>query len=298
MPARDELKRLVEGLSEYECEHLLHLVGDVSDGERYWEGDLGHLYNEYVKLRYFSIVRRHLTDAAVPRPAQDADSFMPVPLVKDFSHADHVALPRPAGLPGTLAAALRGRRSQREYTGAAMSSERLSTVLHHACGVTGFAAAYGYPHLPLRAFPSSGGLQGPEVYLTVHAVDGIDPGLYHYDAPAHRLDRLRSGDLRQTVRTIAFEQPVDKSTVIFFITGAYERLRWKYGERAYRFICIDVGFVAENLYLTAGALGLGVCAMSGFADDLVEDLLGIDGKDEIALLLVSLGVTHSPGSAV
>ena len=72
--------------------------------------------------------------------------------------------------------------------------------------------------------------------------------------------------------------------------GNHERLRWKYGERAYRFLCIDAGVLPEDLLLTAEALGLGACAISGFADDLVEELLEINGRDEIALLLVTVGV--------
>ena len=54
-------------------------------------------------------------------------------------------------------------------------------------------------------------------------------------------------------------------------------------------MCMDVGFVGENLYLCAEALGLGACAISGFAQDKAEELLGIDGKGEIALMLMTLG---------
>jgi SagB-type dehydrogenase family enzyme len=163
--------------------------------------------------------------------------------------------------------------------------------LQYACGITDFVPAYGFTRMPLRSFPSHGGLQAPEVYLSVQAVDGISAGIYHYHAIDHVLESLSPGNHSQRLCTLAFnERHVENSAVVFLITGYYERLRWKYGERAYRFMCIDAGFLGENLYLVAEALGLGTCAISGFAQDAVEELLGIDGKEEIALMLLTVGM--------
>ena len=53
---------------------------------------------------------------------------------------------------------------------------------------------------------------------------------------------------------------------------------------------MDVGFLGENLYLVAEALNLGACAISGFAQDAAEELLGVDGKRELALLLLTIGM--------
>ena len=82
------------------------------------------------------------------------------------------------------------------------------------------------------------------------------------------------------------------------LTGYYDRLRWKYGERAYRYMCMDTGFLAENLYLAAEAMGLGACAIAGFIDDAVEKLLGVDGKSEVVLLLATVGVRRGGGKPV
>ena len=182
---------------------------------------------------------------------------------------------------------------------------QLSTLLQHACGITGFVAAYNFTRLPLRSFPSHGGLQAPEIYLSAQAVDGLSAGIYHYHVIDHVLESLNPGNHRQKLCTLAFnERHVESSAVVFLITGYYERLRWKYGERAYRFMCIDAGFLGENLYLVAEALELGACAISGFAQDGVEELLGIDGKEEMALMLLTIGVrqdieggNHSKGDA-
>ena len=122
------------------------------------------------------------------------------------------------------------------------------------------------------------------------AVDSVPVGLYHYHPVDHVLEFLKLGNHGPTLRTVTFDQPyMETSAVVFLITGYYERLRWKYGERSYRFLCLDIGFLGENIYLTAEALGLGACAHSGFEQDAIEELLDIDGKDEIALLLLTVG---------
>src|SRR5262249_49573200 len=93
------------------------------------------------------------------------------------------------------------------------------------------------------------------------------------------------------LRSLALGQPwVEGAAVVFIISGSYERLRWKYAERAYRFMCIDAGLVAQNVHLLAEGLGLGACAIAGFADDAVQRLLAIDGQDEMALVLICVGV--------
>jgi hypothetical protein len=37
-------------------------------------------------------------------------------------------------------------------------------------------------------------------------------------------------------------------------------------------------------------MGLGVCAIAGFMDDAIEQFLEVDGRNEIALLLTTIGV--------
>jgi SagB-type dehydrogenase family enzyme len=289
MPAKEELRRLIDVLSEYECSHLMKSVQDVAEGERFWEGDFGLLYDEYTKLRYFKIGHRH-----PPALSAEDGAFLPIPIVKSYLNAERLPLPNSKPLSATITDVLMHRRSQRDYSRTAISAIHLSTLLHHACGVTAFVPAYGYTRLPLRTFPSHGGLQAPEVYLSVQAVDGVPPGIYHYHAIDHVLETLNPGDHSQRLSTLAFDEHyVARAAVVFLITGYYERLRWKYGQRSYRFMCMDVGFLGQNLYLVSEALGLGACAVSGFAHDSFEKVLGIDGKEEIALLLMTVGSRQS-----
>jgi SagB-type dehydrogenase family enzyme len=68
-----------------------------------------------------------------------------------------------------------------------------------------------------------------------------------------------------------------------------ERSRWKYRQRAYRYIYLDAGHMAQNLYLVAEAIGLGVCAIGAFFDDKVNSIIGVDGLEETAIYLATVG---------
>ena len=68
-----------------------------------------------------------------------------------------------------------------------------------------------------------------------------------------------------------------------------DRCRVKYGERAFRYIFMDVGHICQNLYLAATAMGLGCCAIGAFFDDEVNQILGLDGMTESAIYIATVG---------
>ncbi len=287
--AKAELRRLVDLLSEYESQHLLAVVSDVSAGERFWEHDIGLLYNEYVKARYFDL-SRNLSSIIPAGPAHDDEPFAPIPLVKSYPDAPRFQLPAATGAPLSVTDAITRRRSRRDYVDRPLTSDQLSTLLHFGVGTSGYGAGYGYRRWPLRTFPSSGGLQVPEVYVAIRDVTDIEPGLYHYQSVDHALELLTRGGHDTILAAIGIGQPyIATAAAVFAITGYYARANWKYGARAFRYMCMDVGFAGENLYLVAEALGLGVCAVAGFIDDALERLLGVDPHDEIPMLLLTVG---------
>lgn len=294
MSAKEDLQRLVSTLSDYECSHLLSVVHEVAVGERFWEGDIGILYNEYVKARYFNI-SRNLANLIPAGPAADEGIFVPIPIVKSYANAPRIELPAPGRISTDYSRTVLNRRSRRDFTGEPLTLSQLSTLLQHACGATLFVEGYDYTRLPLRSFPSSGGLQAPEVYLSIQRIENLGSGLYHYQPVDHALELLKEGSHGETLRNLALGQPfIESASVVFGLTGYYDRLRWKYGERAYRYMCIDTGFLGQNLYLASEAMGLGACAIAGFIDDAAEKFLEVDGKSEMVLLLVAIGtLRHS-----
>ena len=52
---------------------------------------------------------------------------------------------------------------------------------------------------------------------------------------------------------------------------------------------LDAGHVCQNLYLLAEAIGCGVCAIAAYDDDLVNAALNLDGVEQFAIYIATLG---------
>ena len=293
---RQRLRQLAKDLTQDECEHLVALVERVETGERPWEQDVAVFYNDYVKMR-----RRNTDPApglfAVPGPITEDGIFASVAVSRWFGTAERLPLPPPQTLDQPHGQVVATRRTVSRYLEQAISLEQLSTLLHSGAGVTGAAPGYGYRALPRRTFPTAGGLSSPELYVISTAVTGLQPGVYHYDPRYHAVDVLSVGDRRPALIAAAPGQPfIGTAAVTLVMTGCYSRLRWKYGPRAYRYMCMDVGCQAQNLHLAAAALGLGTCLVAGFMEEPFEQLVGVDGTDEMALLLATIGLPAEAGA--
>lgn len=203
---------------------------------------------------------------------------------KVYPDAPRVPLPPPRDLANTsLMDVINRRRSLRDYVQTPLPLEDLATLLHSAQGIT-------EPTYPKRASPSAGALYPLEVYIAVHRVDGLEPGLYHYAVREHALEQLRAGNMQRPLMVACLDQEhAQTAAVVFILSAIFQRERWKYQGRAYRYVLIEAGHVGQNLYLTATALGLGCCAIGAFYDDALNDLLGVDGEREAALYVLTVG---------
>jgi SagB-type dehydrogenase family enzyme len=142
----------------------------------------------------------------------------------------------------------------------------------------------------LRAAPSAGALYPIETYLSVQMVENIEPGIYHYDVREHRLDQLRTGDFGAPVAEAALDQGfLAEAAVVFAWTAVFGRSKWKYKQRAYRYVYLDAGHIAQNVAVAAVALGLGSCQVAALYDGEVNDILGVDGEDESVLYMTAVG---------
>ena len=204
---------------------------------------------------------------------------------KTYSQAKQIALPDPSGYGGpTLEDTVLARRSRREYAGQSLSLEGLSRLLYAAQGITD-------PQTQHRAAPSAGALYPIEVYLAVQDVSGLDSGIYHYAVQTHALELLRQGDFRQSVMEAGVGQAhLGNANVCFILSAIFQRTRWKYRQRTYRYLLLEAGHIGQNLCLAATAMGLGACPVGAFLDDDLNALLGLDGQNEAALYILATGV--------
>ena len=181
--------------------------------------------------------------------------------------------------------ALANRRSRRDYTQDPITSEALMQLLWAAQGITQTRGGHAF-----RAAPSAGALYPIETYLSIHNVQGIAPGIYHYAVETHELEQLKTGDFRLAAAKAALDQEmVYHSNVLFIWTAVFERAKWKYRQRAYRYVYLDAGHIAQNVALGAVALGLGSCQIAALFDGEANDLVGVDGTAESTVYMTIVG---------
>jgi SagB-type dehydrogenase family enzyme len=183
---------------------------------------------------------------------------------------------------GSFAAILHKRRSVREFAPSSLSFEAAGQLLWAAQGITSFSGE--------RTAPSAGALYPLEVFLAAGSVAGLTAGVYRYRAHGHSLRAYVAGDRRRELADAALGQTaVLEAPAVLVIAALYARTARKYGARADRYVHIEVGHAAQNVYLQAQALGLGTVIIGAFNDDAVRGTLELAEHEE-PLALLPVGV--------
>jgi SagB-type dehydrogenase family enzyme len=198
-----------------------------------------------------------------------------------------IDLPTPTRSGGEgLWASLQERSSVRDYSPDPLTLEELSQVLWASQGITRERGEWQF-----RTAPSAGGLYPIETYLGVNRVEGLTGGLYHYEVRYHRLAFLREDPLIGIAlsRAAMGQTMCQRAALVLIWTAVVARSARKYGERAYRYIHMDAGHVAQNVYLAVTALGLGCCVVGAFFDDEVNLVLELDSHEEPSIYMATVG---------
>jgi len=205
--------------------------------------------------------------------------------------ADAIYLPEPQ-IDGAMSveAALYHRRSHRQFQDKAISMENLSQILWAAYGITLPNDDYPFLRGGFRTAPSAGGLFPLDIYVAIGKVTGIKPGVYKYFSKEHALMKVIDEDIRTNLCAAAFGQKmVEEAPVSIIYTAVFDRTTKKYGQRGReRYVCMDLGHSAENVYLQAETLGLGTCAIGAFSDEDVTEILKLP-KEEEPLYMMPIG---------
>jgi SagB-type dehydrogenase family enzyme len=207
-------------------------------------------------------------------------------IYKDYPDCQTIQLPDISPLSDTtLHEVLKNRKSIRKYQNKPIKKETLSYLLWASTGISRTEGGYEF-----RTAPSAGALYPIETYLVVNNVEEIDPGVYHYNIQHHYLELLKEGDYAAETAQAALRQRMcADAPVVFIWTAIFQRMKWKYDQRAYRYIYLDAGHIAENLALAATSLGLGSCQIGALYDDEVNQIIDVDGKEESVIYMSVVG---------
>jgi len=205
-----------------------------------------------------------------------------------------VKLPPPV-LDGSVSVekSLAQRRSVRKYAKQPLTLAEVSQLLWAAYGIT-----RPVPDMPqlrggIRTAPSAGALYPLELYVVAGNVTGLVPGIYRYRPETHDLLLVAAGDKRQALFEASGGQAsVQSAPASIVYSAVFSRTTGKYGTRGReRYVCMDLGHSAENVYLQCASLGLGTCAIGAFDDDKLKSVV-LMPKAETPLYIMPVG--HLP----
>ncbi len=218
-----------------------------------------------------------------PKPAEPVE---PVKM-KDMQKTEvggRIKLPEPRYTSNTsVEEALSQRRSIRDYSGENLTLDEVSQLLWAAQGIT--APGGG------RTAPSAGALYPLELYVVVGNAEDIDKGVYKFrnSWEEHELEKVKDGDIRAELADAAVGQEwVRDAAIDIVFTAVYERTTMKYGKRGIRYVRIEAGHAAQNVYLQAVSLDLGTAVIGAFIDDRVKELVNA-GEQEEPLYIMPVG---------
>lgn len=164
------------------------------------------------------------------------------------------------------------RRSTRNFTGNAVSKEALASVMTYATD----AQRLIDPSLL-------------ETYLIIQQVKGLPPGVYRYYPEKKSICLIYAGDFRSQCWHFCLGQHLARDAAALVIHAAsLKEAMQRHGNRAYRYLHLDAGYIGQGINLAAIRLGLGVSGIGGFYDDEVNHLLGLS-LEKIIVYITTLG---------
>lgn len=180
---------------------------------------------------------------------------------------------------------LNERKSTREFSDLQISFEKLNKILFYSFGIKNPNVL---PEHTRRFYPSAGARYPIEAYLLNNNIEGLGKGLYHYNCKSNQLELLLEKDL-STESSQIFGEAYNGNPNFLVMNGVISRTEVKYGINAYRFALIESGHIGQNISLLAQKEGVGCCALGGFDNDKLSELIDINQEDEIPLYAFSLG---------
>ncbi|MDY6787585.1 MAG: SagB/ThcOx family dehydrogenase [candidate division WOR-3 bacterium] len=190
----------------------------------------------------------------------------------------------------SVSMALLNRQSVRNYIDKSLTMNEVSQLLWAGYGINRKNTNIPQLRGGFRTAPSAGALYPLELYLVVFNVDGLDEGLYHYNAAEHNLELLKKGNLKSKLFEAAMGQnAVKRSAACIVYSAVYSRTIAKYSDRGrQRYVPMDLGHSGQNVYLQAVGLNIGTVAIGAFNDELLADVISMS-ESETPLYIMPLG---------
>jgi SagB-type dehydrogenase family enzyme len=114
------------------------------------------------------------------------------------------------------------------------------------------------------------------LYLYVHRVEGLSPGVYRYWPEHAELEKIKEGDQRLKAAALSLGQDLaGNACLAFSMIGDFENAAHIYGDRGYRYVHFEAGAIGQRMYVASEALGLRATGIGAFFDEEVNRYLSL-----------------------
>ncbi|MBD3254374.1 MAG: SagB/ThcOx family dehydrogenase [Candidatus Lokiarchaeota archaeon] len=166
------------------------------------------------------------------------------------------------------------RESVRSFKSKKIEEEKLSRILWSAQGKKG----------KKRTVPSAGAKYPLELYIVIK-----DEGLFQYQIKDHSLKLLNKEELCDKIAKASWNQIfICEAPLILIICANFSRTTNRYGQRGVRYVHMEVGHCAQNVWLEVISLGLSSVPIGAFKDEQMKLLLELS-EDIDPLYVLPIG---------
>lgn len=179
-----------------------------------------------------------------------------------------------------------------KFTARSITRAEVSEILFYSAGVS-YHEKDGSKILwnnSRRPYPSIGACHPLELYPVIFQGSGLDVGVYHYNVKTDSLELMMKGDYtKQLVHAIPNQDWIQDASMVICISAIFKRTEIQHSDRGYRYVLLEAGHVAQNIYLLAASLGFGCCTVGVYLDEEINQLLDLDGLYESVIYVVVVG---------
>jgi len=90
-----------------------------------------------------------------------------------------------------------------------------------------------------------------------------------------------------------YQNFIGKSAVVFVWAAIPYKTEWRYSFISYKDILIEAGHICQNLYLACEGIGAGTCAIAAYEQKVLDDLIQVDGENEMTVYISPVGKIKS-----
>ncbi|MFO8001827.1 MAG: SagB/ThcOx family dehydrogenase [Marinilabilia sp.] len=234
-------------------------------------------------IRFLSTTIAFMLLAGISAEETLSPDVEPTKTEKMAPEEEKIKLPEPEKESSTsIEESLLQRRSVRQYKDEPLKLTDVSQLLWAAQGITDSNRGF-------RTAPSAGALYPLEVYILIDDAVDLEKGVYKYYPGDHMLKMVKEGRLNQPLQEAALGQsPISDAAAVLVFSAVYERTTGKYHDRGIRYVHMEAGHAAQNVYLQAVSLDLGMVVIGAFDDNSVRNVMNMP-EEEDPLYIIPVG---------